>query len=186
MIEEDVELAKNGDQRAFERIYNDNYNRLFGLLFKFTKDREEAEDLTQETFLKAWVKLGLFKGESSFSTWLCRVGINIALKSMKKHNNRPPLKDIDIHSSEEDEIDNLLNHAETPEAMAMVEEQSEIVGQTFDSMNPVVLQCYLLRENQMLTYQQISETMGVPVGTVRSRIHRAKQFVRDSLEEGDG
>ena len=172
--DEDVDLAKQGDIQAFNRLHDKYRDRLVKTLFRRIKDMDDAEDMAQEAFIKAYDKLGSFRGESDFFTWLARIGINASNNYFGKINRRPPLHDVSA-----DEVD--IEQQDSPDAIAEMEQTKDQLEVAFYSMIPEFRQCLEMRLINDLPYDDIADKVGIPVGTVRSRISRGKREINKHL-----
>ncbi len=177
----DIEKVLKGDSSAYSALVERHQRRLLGLLVHACGSREQAEDLAQETFVRAYQKLRLFEGRSSFYTWLCRVAMNLLAserrrKRLESHGQREGF-DVVIQSSGSDstaehqvERDELRQCVQSAIAMLDVERRAVLLLRDFDGMD----------------YEQIAETLQIPIGTVRSRLHRARLELKAILEKRVG
>ena len=168
-----VELSQKGDSNAFELLFVSFKTRLHHSLFKILRNYHETEDIVQQAFLRAWEKIGTFKGNSSFYTWLYRIGFNLAITK--------------INSSRENQIDESFESTLTApgnvESTIENNELLESVQSLLDEMPEEQRNAYILCEIDGKNYEEIAYIVGVPVGTVRSRIFRARQFLVENLKE---
>lgn len=182
-----VERVFAGDVRAFDLLVLRYQHRLLGLIGRFVRDPHEAEDLTQETFIKAYRALGNFRGESAFYTWLYRIAINTANNYLVSKGRRPPDSDVDIGDPEQLEAHASLADVDSPEANHSRDELKAAIDQAISNLPEDLRTAFTLREFSGLSYEEIAEFMGCPVGTVRSRIFRARDaidgVIRPFLEE---
>ncbi len=177
-----VERVQRGDKHAFDLLVSKYQRKLGRLISRFVKDSSEAEDVTQEAFIKAYRALPGFRGESAFYTWLYRIGINTAKNYLLSAKRRAPTStQFDVEEAEGFEEASLLREVSTPENELM---SKQVVGVVQDSMQqlPEDLRSALtLREIEGLSYEEIASVMNCPVGTVRSRIFRAREAVAENL-----
>lgn len=176
-----VERAQAGDQRAFELLVRKYQYKIIQLVSRLVGDAD-APDVAQETFIRAWRALPGFRGQSAFYTWLYRIGINTAKNTLVSRSRRPADQDIDVADAE------LFGHTEhlsdiaTPEAELLTEEIKQCVTSTIMSLPPDLRQAITLRELEGLSYEEIAEVMDCPIGTVRSRIFRAREAIDIALK----
>lgn len=181
MSEEDldiqlVERAQKGDQRAFELLVRKYQHKIIQLVSRLVGDGD-APDVAQETFIKAYRALKGFQGNSQFYTWLYRIGINTAKNHLVSRHRRPSNQDIDIQDAELYGHTEQLSDVDTPEALLLTAEIKQKVGETIAKLPPDLRQAITLRELEGLSYEEIAEMMDCPIGTVRSRIFRAREAV---------
>ena len=168
--ESDVALAATGDRRAFERLYQANAGRIFALCVRMAGDRTAAEELTQDVFVRAWQKLAQFRGESSFSTWLHRLAVNVVLNARKQEGR---------HRSRHDEMD------EQSEALAQpglpVPGLSMDLEAAIAALPPGARKVFVLHDVEGYTHEEIAEMNGVTTGATKSQLHRARMLLREAL-----
>ena len=168
-----VELSQNGDPGAFEILFTTFKTRLHHSLFKILKNYHETEDIVQQAFMRAWEKINTFKGNSNFYTWLYRIGFNLAITK--------------INSSRENQIDEVFET--TLSAKDNIEEELEsneltnIVQNLLNEVPEEQRTAYILCEVDSKNYEEIAAITGVPVGTIRSRIFRARQYLLENLKD---
>ena len=175
-----VEQAQKGDTSALSELIGRHQHKVKQKIYKYTKNWDDAEDATQDAALNAFRFINNFNGKSSFYTWFFRIGINQASQQLKKFSIRPPRQDMDV---DEEINEGLLHHSETPEEMAQLSELRENLEASMEEMFPEYAECLTMREQDNLTYDDIAEKIGVPVGTVRSRINRAKKHINNNFKE---
>lgn len=170
--------AQKGDKRAFGMLV-DKYQRKLGrLLSRMIRDQAEIEDVVQESFIKAYRALPNFRGDSAFYTWLYRIGINTAKNYLVSMGRRPTVStDIEIEDAENFEDGNELRTMETPESALMTKEIAQTVNDTVASLPEELRTAITLREIEGLSYEEIATIMGCPIGTIRSRIFRARETI---------
>lgn len=172
-----VVRAQNGDQRAFELLVRKYQYKIIQLVSRLVGDGD-APDVAQETFIKAWRALKGFQGNSAFYTWLYRIGINTAKNHLVAQGRRPSGQDnIDVSDAEQYGHTEHLSDVDTPEAAALTEEIKSQVAATIAGLPPDLRQAITLRELEGLSYEEIAEVMNCPIGTVRSRIFRAREAI---------
>jgi RNA polymerase sigma-70 factor (ECF subfamily) len=177
-----VERAQRGDKKAFGMLV-DKYQRKLGrLLSRLIRDPAEVEDVVQESFIKAYRALPNFRGESAFYTWLYRIGINTAKNYLVAMGRRPQVTtDIEIEDAENFEDGNELRTMDTPETELMSKEIARTVNDTVASLPDELRTAITLREIEGLSYEEIATLMDCPIGTVRSRIFRARETIAQKL-----
>ena len=177
-----VERAQRGDKHAFELLVLKYQRRLGRLISRFVRDSAEAEDVTQEAFIKAYRALPSFRGDSAFYTWLYRIGINTAKNYLVSLGRRAPTTtQFDVEDSEDFEGANQLQDMNTPENILMSKEVVGVVNATLQKLPEDLRTALTLREIEGLSYEEIAEIMNCPIGTVRSRIFRARETIATNL-----
>lgn len=177
-----VERVQKGDKRAFDMLVLKYQHRIMGLIVRFVHDPHEAQDVAQEAFIKAYRALGNFRGDSAFYTWLYRIAINTAKNYLVSRNRRPPSSDVDADDAEFFEGDHALKDVETPERLMLRDEINETVQRSISQLPEDLRVALTLREFEGLSYEDIAAVMQCPVGTVRSRIFRAREAVDKALK----
>lgn len=179
-----VERAQRGDKRAFDLLVAKYQRKLARLLSQFIRDAAEVEDVTQETFIKAYRSLSSFRGDSAFYTWLYRIGINAAKNYLVAQKRRAltTANGFDIEDAENFEEGSQLRELNTPESELMSRQIAQTVHQTLQALPKELRTAITLREIEGLSYEEIASIMGCPTGTVRSRIFRAREAIADKLQ----
>jgi RNA polymerase sigma-70 factor (ECF subfamily) len=180
-----VERARTGDARAFEMLVVRYRRRIERLIGRMTRDDALIQDLAQETFLRAWRALPQFRGESAFYTWLYRIAVNTARKSLAEARRDPVLTESELTPvGDEDETfrpeSEPINH-DTPEGLLATRQIAAAVNAAVDRLSEDLRQAVVLREIEGLSYEEIAEIMNCPLGTVRSRIFRAREAISQRL-----
>ena len=177
-----VERAQRGDKKAFELLVTKYQRKLGRLLSRFVRDPAEVEDVTQEAFIKAYRALPSFRGDSAFYTWLYRIGINTAKNYLVALGRRAPTTtEYDAEEAESfDDADNLRDN-NTPDAMLQSKEIGEAVNRAMEALPEELRTAITLREIEGLSYEDIANVMACPIGTVRSRIFRARDAIAAEL-----
>lgn len=176
----DLELVRRvqrGDQRAFDVLVRKYQHRIGHLIARYVRDPAEVEDVAQEAFLKAYRGLANFRGESAFYTWLYRIAINTAKNHLVSAGRRLPEQGVDATEAEQYDEASLLRDTDTPERELMTSEVQRTVYRTIESLPPELRDAVTLREMEGLSYEDIATAMGCPIGTVRSRIFRAREAI---------
>jgi RNA polymerase sigma-70 factor, ECF subfamily len=177
-----VERAQRGEKQAFELLVSKYQRKLARLLSRFIRDSTEVEDVTQEAFIKAYRALPTFRGDSAFYTWLYRIGINTAKNYLVAMGRRAPTTtDIDSEEAEGFENGDQLRDLNTPENEMMSRQVAETVNQTLAELPEELRTAITLREIEGLSYEDIANIMNCPIGTVRSRIFRAREAIAAKL-----
>lgn len=171
-----VERAQQGDKKAFNLLVIRYQNRVAGLLTRYVA-RDDIPDIVQESFIKAYRSLGSFRGESAFYTWLYRIAVNTAKNHLTALGRRPPKEDILAEDAESYDSGVHLREADTPENLVLSDELKRIVFDTIENLPDELKTAITLREIEGLSYEEIAELMQCPVGTVRSRIFRAREAI---------
>ena len=177
-----VERVQNGDQRAFTLLVEKYQRKLGRLLGRMIRDQAEVEDVVQESFIKAYRALPNFRGDSAFYTWLYRIGINTAKNHLVSIGRRPKLSnEIEIEDAENFEDANELRTQDTPETELMGKQIAQTVNSAMEALPEELKTAITLREIEGLSYEEIASLMNCPIGTVRSRIFRARDAVAEKL-----
>ncbi|MDD2685531.1 MAG: RNA polymerase sigma factor RpoE [Gallionella sp.] len=177
-----VERIQQGDKRAFDLLVTKYQRKLGRLISRFVRDPGDAEDVTQEAFIKAYRALPSFRGESAFYTWLYRIGINTAKNHLLANKRKPPTSTyFDAEESESFEDAGLLHEISTPETELMSKQVVDVVQASLQQLPEDLRSALTLREIEGLSYEEIASVMNCPIGTVRSRIFRAREAVAENL-----
>ncbi len=177
-----VERVQAGDREAFSLLVVKYQRKLLRLVMRFVRDAAEAEDVTQEAFVKAYRALPNFRGESAFYTWLYRIGVNTAKNWLLAHGRRmPTVTDVTDEDGESMEDGGLLRNDETPEQLLLSKQVGATVNAAMDALPEDLRTAISLREIEGLTYEEIAQVMDCPIGTVRSRIFRARDAIAAKL-----
>jgi RNA polymerase sigma-70 factor (ECF subfamily) len=178
-----VERAQAGDKKAFGLLVEKYHRKLGRLLSRMVRDQAEVEDIVQESFIKAYRALHNFRGDSAFYTWLYRIGINTAKNYLVSMGRRPQvLQEVEIEDVENFEDGGEMRTMETPETALMTKEIAQTVNDTVASLPEELRTAITLREMEGLSYEEIAEVMQCPIGTVRSRIFRARETIALKLK----
>lgn len=177
-----VERAQQGDKHAFELLVVKYQRKLGRLLSRFIRNPTEVEDVAQEAFIKAYRALPSFRGDSAFYTWLYRIGINTAKNYLMSQGRRAPTTtEFDSEEAEGFEEAEQLRDNNTPESLLMSRQIAETVNKAVESLPQELKTAITLREMEGLSYEEIAEMMNCPIGTVRSRIFRAREAIAEKL-----
>jgi RNA polymerase sigma-70 factor (ECF subfamily) len=171
-----VARAQEGDGRAFELLVRKYQHKIIQLVSRLVGD-SDAPDVAQETFIKAYRALSGFRGQSAFYTWLYRIGINTAKNHIVSRGRRPANQDIDIQDAEQYGHTEHLSDVDTPESLLLSDEIRQKVAEVIHKLPADLRQAITLRELEGLSYEEIAEVMDCPIGTVRSRIFRAREAI---------
>jgi len=177
-----VERAQRGDKRAFELLVEKYQRKLARLLSRFIRDPAEVEDVTQEAFIKAYRALPAFRGDSAFYTWLYRIGINTAKNYLMAMGRRAPTStEVEADEAEGFEEGEQLRDINTPESVLLSNEIAETVNSTIEQLPEELRRAIQMREIEGMSYEDIAQAMDCPIGTVRSRIFRAREAIAEKL-----
>ncbi len=184
--EVDLELVakvQKGEKYAFDLLVKKYQHKIFSLLSRMIKEPADIADVAQEAFIKAYRALPNFRGDSAFYTWLYRIAVNTAKNHIVARGRRPPGSDIDVLDAEQFNTGEGLTDIGSPERLSMRDELKERVFETIDALPEDLRTAIILREMDGLSYEEIAEVMECPVGTVRSRIFRAREAVERNIQE---
>jgi RNA polymerase sigma-70 factor (ECF subfamily) len=177
-----VERVKKGDKRAFDILVQKYQHKIVNLISRYVRDPSEVLDVAQEAFIKAYRALPNFRGESAFYTWLYRIAINTAKNYLVAQDRRPPEGDIDAEDALQYGGESSLKDYGTPERMLLRDEIEKTVYEAIEQLPDDLRTAITLREMEGLSYEEIAQAMGCPVGTVRSRIFRAREAIDNKLK----
>ncbi|WP_372778045.1 RNA polymerase sigma factor RpoE [Litorivivens sp.] len=177
-----VERVKRGDQRAYDMLVLKYQHKIFGLISRYVKDSDEIQDVAQEAFIKAYRALPKFRGESAFYTWLYRIAINTAKNYLVSRSRRPPSIDVDVGDAEFYDGADGLRDTDNPENVLFGNELKAVVDTAIQALPEDLRTALTLREFDGLSYEDIADVMDCPVGTVRSRIFRAREAVDEKVK----
>jgi len=176
-----VERVQQGDRSAFDILVAKYQHKVAKLVMRYVRDQAEALDVTQEAFLKAYRALPGFRGDSAFYTWLYRIAINTAKNYLVAARRRPLDYDLDLQNPDQYEMHGRLSDGDTPEGTLLSEEIRETVNQAIEALPVDLRTAIMLRELEGMSYEEIAAAMECPVGTVRSRIFRAREAIDKRL-----
>tara|TARA_B100000925_G_scaffold234058_1_gene182639 strand:+ start:5528 stop:6103 length:576 start_codon:yes stop_codon:yes gene_type:complete len=173
-----IDKARDGNEGAFKILVNKYYPRVYASLFSFTKSREDSEDLAQQTFIKVWKQLDTFRGDSAFFTWVYRIAINLAKNfvvssNYKKQRSNIPMESLNIDFSSFDDVEEVIIHNESMDKI------SNYINTLPESLKTA----FTLRESEGKSYEEISVITDTPIGTVRSRIFRARESIIEYMKK---
>ena len=172
-----VKRVQRGDREAFDLLVRKYQHRIAALIGRYIHDWSECQDVTQDTFVRAWKALANFRGDAQFYTWLYRIAVNTAKNHLVATNRRPPADDIDVADAVNFAGAMRLRNDDTPEHELLREEIERTVADTVAALPEELRVAVTLREMDGLSYEEIAERMGCPIGTVRSRIFRAREAI---------
>jgi RNA polymerase sigma-70 factor (ECF subfamily) len=179
-----VRRVQSGDKGAFDALVLKYQHKVTKLVMRYVRNPAEAEDIAQEAFIKAYRALPQFRGDSAFYTWLYRIAINTAKNAVVSRDRSPVDYDLDIQNSDESyELQGRMKDAETPEGLVLTDEIRTTVNAAMDALPEDLRTAIVLRELEGLSYEEIAASMDCPVGTVRSRIFRAREAIDRRLRE---
>ena len=176
-----VARVQNGEKSAFDLLVRKYQHKVAKLISRYLSDRAEVEDITQEVFIKAYRGLGGFRGDSAFYTWLYRIAVNTAKNYLESQGRRPPSADIEIEGAELLEGVNGLRDLGTPERNLLTDEIADTVNRVIGGLPADLRMAITLRDLDGLSYEEIAHVMECPIGTVRSRIFRAREAIDKEL-----
>ena len=177
-----VERVQRGDKRAFDALVIKYQSRIVKVITRYLRDPVEAMDLAQEAFIKAYRALPNFRGDSAFYTWLYRIAINTAKNHIVAQGRRPPTDDVEASEAEYYEGPSALKDTSTPERIVLRDEIEKVVFDAIEALPEDLRTAITLRELEDMSYEEIAEAMDCPIGTVRSRIFRAREAIDKKLK----
>jgi RNA polymerase sigma-70 factor (ECF subfamily) len=177
-----VERVQKGDKQAFDVLVLKYQNKIIQLIYRYVHDPDEARDVAQEAFIKAYKAIDRFRGDSAFYTWIYRIAINTAKNHLVASSRRPPKSDIDAQDAEQYEGAMGLKEYATPERLLLKDEIQASIAKAIDELPDDLRTAIILRELEGLSYEEIAQTMECPIGTVRSRIFRARDAIDTRLK----
>ncbi|SDB06286.1 RNA polymerase sigma-70 factor, ECF subfamily [Pseudidiomarina indica] len=176
-----VERVQQGDQRAFDLLVKKYQHKVMSLISRYVKQPADVPDVAQETFVKAYRALANFRGDSAFYTWLYRIAVNTAKNYLVAQGRKPPANDVDADEAEYYEGSEALRDSASPESLLLTDEIRHVVMRTIDELPEDLRRAIVLREIEGLGYEEIAIEMDCPIGTVRSRIFRAREAIDQQL-----
>lgn len=177
-----VERVQQGDKAAFDILVRKYQHKIVKLITRYVHDGAEALDVAQETFIKAYRALPRFRGDSAFYTWLYRIAINTAKNHLVAQHRRPVDQQVDLQDPEQYDMQARLRDMDTPEGLLLSEEIRRTVEAAIQKLPEELRTAIVLRELEGMSYEEIAQAMDCPVGTVRSRIFRAREAIGQSLQ----
>jgi len=177
-----IERVQQGDKKAFDLLVLKYQNRIMKVLSRYLYDQSEVQDMAQEAFIKAYRALPNFRGDSAFYTWLYRIAINTAKNHLVAKGRRPPTADLDATEAEQYDGASALKDYASPEHEVLKDEIQRVVANAINELPDDLKTAITLRELEGMSYEEIAETMDCPIGTVRSRIFRAREAVDVKLK----
>ncbi|HLS98933.1 MAG: RNA polymerase sigma factor RpoE [Porticoccaceae bacterium] len=172
-----VERVQKGDKRAFDLLVLKYQYKVHAIVSRFVRDFDEVNDVVQEAFIKAYRAIGNFRGDSQFYTWLYRIAVNTAKNYLVARNRRPPASDVDVEDAEFYSGSEMLKDVDSPENLFFRDELQQVVTDAIEALPEDLRTAVTLREFDGLSYEDIATVMNCPVGTVRSRIFRAREAI---------
>jgi RNA polymerase sigma-70 factor (ECF subfamily) len=177
-----VARVQQGDKKAFDLLVLKYQQKVANIVSRYLRDPHESLDVTQEAFIKAYRALPNFRGESAFYTWLYRIAINTAKNHLVAQSRRPPSFDVEAETAEQIDAGEKLKDRESPESILLKDEIAETVSQAIDDLPDELKTAITLRELEGMSYEEIANAMSCPIGTVRSRIFRAREAIDAKLD----
>ncbi len=176
-----VRRVQRGDSAAFDLLVRKYQHRIAALIGRYIRDWSECQDVAQDTFIRAYRAIGSFRGDAQFYTWLHRIAVNTAKNHLVAHSRRPPTDDIDAADAEQYDLGSRLRDGDTPEHELLRQEMEQTVMRAVEALPEELRTAITLREMDGLSYEDIAQKMGCPIGTVRSRIFRAREAIDAGL-----
>lgn len=180
-----IERVKRGDMRAFEMLVVKYQRRIERLIGRMVRDTDLVQDIAQESFIRAYRAIPQFRGESAFYTWLYRIAVNTAKKALMELKRDPLVSESALAARDDDDetsrVENELSDGETPESLLASKQIAATVNAAIEALSEDLRQAITLREIEGLSYEEIADIMSCPIGTVRSRIFRAREAIAQKL-----
>lgn len=176
-----VKRVQRGDSAAFDLLVRKYQHRIAALIGRYVADWSECQDIAQETFIRAYRAIGNFRGDAQFYTWLHRIAVNTAKNHLVASSRRPPTEDIDVGDAEQFDSGIRLRDTDTPERELARQQMEQTVMRAVEALPEELRAAITLREVEGLSYEQIAQRMDCPIGTVRSRIFRAREAIDQEL-----
>lgn len=176
-----IERVKNGEKAAYDLLVLKYQQRIINLVSRFVRNHSDALDVTQEAFIKAYRALPNFRGDSAFYTWLYRIAVNTAKNYLAVQSRRPSVSDYDVSEIEQIEGNTALKEQATPENLLLKDELQATVLKAIENLPEDLRSAIMLREIEGLSYEEIATVMECPIGTVRSRIFRAREAIDNEM-----
>ena len=177
-----VERVQNGDKRAFDLLVKKYQHKVLAVIGRFVRDQDEAMDVAQDAFVKAYRALDRFRGDSAFYTWIYRIAVNTAKNHLVSKGRRPPDTDVEVGEAEYYSGGDILHESADPEKELMRDELEQVVFEALRDLPDDLRTAVTLREFDGLSYEEIAEVMDCPVGTVRSRIFRGREAIDKRIQ----
>lgn len=177
-----VRRVQRGDKKAFDMLVLKYQRKILRLISRYIHDPGEALDVAQEAFIKAYRALPRFRGESAFYTWLYRIAINTSKNYLVAQGRRPPENDINAKDAEQYAAETVLKEYATPENLLLRDEIEKTINETIEKLPDELRMAIILREFEAMSYAEIAEAMDCPIGTVRSRIFRAREAIDEKIK----
>ncbi|MGN7725681.1 RNA polymerase sigma factor RpoE [Luteimonas sp. 22616] len=177
-----VRRVQRGDSAAFDLLVRKYQHRIAALIGRYIADWSECQDVAQDTFIRAYRAIGNFRGDAQFYTWLHRIAVNTAKNHLVAHKRRPPTEDIDVSDAEQFDSGIRLRDTDTPDRELARQQMEQVVMRAVDALPEELRTAITLREVEGLSYDEIAQRMDCPIGTVRSRIFRAREAIDAELK----
>ena len=176
-----VERVQKGDKRAFDLLVVKYQHKIMGLISRYIHDAAEVQDVAQEAFIKAYRALKNFRGDSQFYTWLYRIAVNTAKNHLVAQGRRPPNQDVEVEDAEHFEVSGSLKDTASPDRLLARDQVQQVVFEAIEKLPDELRTAITLREMDGMSYEDIAEIMQCPIGTVRSRIFRAREAIDKAM-----
>ncbi len=177
-----IQRIQNGEQQAFTLLVRKYQNRVANILTRYLRNNGDLADVTQEVFIKVYKSLPSFRGESAFYTWLYRITVNTAKNYLTSQGRRPPSADVDVMEADSYDGSEALREADDPESVLRSQEIKDVILQTIEQLPAELKSAIILRELEGMSYEEIANIEDCPIGTVRSRIFRARDAIDKQLK----
>lgn len=177
-----VKRVQQGDKNAYNLLVTKYQHKVSNLVSRYLRNPSDVPDIVQEAFVKAYRALPNFRGDSAFYTWLYRIAVNCAKNHMVASNRKPPGSDVEIEDAEIYDAGDALRVNASPESLLLTSEIKKVIFSTIEQLPEDLRTAINLRELEGLSYEDIASIMECPVGTVRSRIFRAREIIDNKVK----
>lgn len=185
MAESDEQLIRDalaGDQSAYKELLARHRQSIYHVIFKIVRSNEEAADLVQETFMKAFGSLASYRFEYRFSTWLYKIAANNAIDHLRKKRIEALSLDRPMQTRDGEVAIEIPDWSQNPEEDLYRKRRAVTIGEAIETLPPKYREVIVLRHQQDRSYEEIAEQLHIPVGTVKARIFRARELLKKKLK----
>lgn len=178
-----IKRCQDGEIEAFEKLISSYQKKVYNIAYRYVGNREEAEDLAQEAFIKVFRSIKSFRGEAAFSTWLYHIVSNVCRDALRKNSRRMEDSLDCAVTTEKGELQReVADWSMSPEPIYENQELGEFIQALINQLTPEYKTVIIMREIQEMSYEEIAEELNCSLGTVKSRLSRARKALRDKIE----